>query len=92
MFEFIATTFALGLVAQIVFWALVGLLFPLFWVWMIADAALRRDDEYPSGGSNEKVIWILLMVFFQVVCVAYFFVVFRKRERGAAVAGSPVGA
>jgi len=84
MFEFIAGVLALGLVAQIVFWIAVGLLFPLFWLWMLIDAILRRDDEYPSAGSNEKVLWVVLMLVFQLACVFYFFMVYRKIERGAA--------
>jgi len=83
MFEFIAGVFALGLAAQIVFWTVAGVLFPLFWLWMLIDAALRDDHEYPSAGNNEKLVWIVLMVFFQIACVFYFFLVFRKIERGS---------
>jgi hypothetical protein len=82
MFEFVAGVLALGLVAQIVFWIAVGLLFPLFWLWMLIDSVLRRDGEYPSAGSNEKVLWIVLMLVFQLACVFYFFMVYRKIERG----------
>ncbi len=83
MFEFVAGVLALGLAAQIGFWIIAGVLFPLFWLWMLVDSALRRDHEYPSASSNEKVVWILLMVFFQIACVFYFFMVYRKIERGA---------
>jgi hypothetical protein len=83
MFELIAGIFALGLVAQVVFWVFAGLLFPLFWLWMLIDAALRADAEYPSAGSNEKIVWILLLAFFQFLAVFYFFMVFRTRQRGA---------
>jgi len=82
MFEFVASVLALGLAAQVVFWVFAGVLFPLFWLWMLIDAALRDDHEYPSAGNNEKLIWILLMAFFQIACVFYFFLVFRKIERG----------
>ncbi|PKQ15790.1 MAG: hypothetical protein CVT67_08015 [Actinobacteria bacterium HGW-Actinobacteria-7] len=90
MFEFIAGIFALGIVAQVVFWTVAGLLFPLFWLWMLVDAALRTDAEYPTRGPNEKVVWILLIAFFQIVSVFYFFMVFRKLSRGSSPA--PVSA
>lgn len=83
MFEFIAVIFGLGIVAQVVFWTFAGLLFPLFWLWMVIDAALRTEAEYPSGGSNEKIVWILAMVFLQFVSLVYFFVVFRRVRRGS---------
>jgi hypothetical protein len=92
MFELIAAVFALGLVAQIVFWVFVGLLFPLFWLWMLIDAALRTDAEYPSKGSNEKIVWILILAFFQLPAVFYFFMVFRKQERGAMTSPAAVAA
>jgi hypothetical protein len=83
MFEFVAGVLALGLAAQIGFWIVVGLLFPLFWLWMLVDSVLRRDHEYPSASSNEKVLWIVAMLVFQLSCVFYFFMVFRKIERGS---------
>jgi len=92
MFEFVAGVLALGLAAQIVFWIVVGLLFPLFWLWMLVDAALRRDDEYPSMGGNEKLVWIVLMAFFQIACAFYFFMVYRKIERGTLAAPAAVSA
>lgn len=92
MFELIGTVFALGIVAQVVFWVFAGLLFPVFWLWMLIDAALRSDTEYPSRGPNEKIVWILLLAFFQFPAVFYFFMVFRKRQRGAAYATPPVSA
>ncbi len=81
MFELIAGVFALGVVAQILFWTFAGLLFPLFWLWMLIDAALRIDGAYPSGGANEKVVWLLLMAFIQIPAVFYFFMVYRKTAR-----------
>ncbi len=84
MFEFVAGVLALGLAAQIGFWIVVGVLFPLFWLWMLIDSVLRRDHEYPSASSNEKVLWIVVMLVFQLACVFYFFMVFRKVERGSA--------
>lgn len=83
MFEFVAGVLALGLAAQIGFWIVVGVLFPLFWLWMLVDSALRRDHEYPSASSNEKVLWIVAMLVFQLACVLYFFMVYRKVERGS---------
>lgn len=77
MFELITGLFALGIAAQVAFWIIVGVLFPVFWLWMLVDAALRRPEDY-RGGSNEKVIWIVLMVFFQFVCLPYFIMVYRR--------------
>lgn len=82
MFEFIAGVMALGLAAQIAFWLVAGVLFPLFWLWMLVDSIFRNDHEYPSNNNNEKILWIVLMVMLQIACVFYFFMVYRKIERG----------
>lgn len=75
--EFVSGVLALGIVAQVMFWVVVGVLFPVFWVWMLADAALRPDHGYASG-STEKIIWIVLIVLFQIAALAYFPLVYMK--------------
>ncbi len=89
MFEMVAGVFALGLIAQIVFWAFAGLLFPLFWLWMLIDAALRDDAAFPSRGNNEKIVWILLLAFLQIPAVFYFFMVYRKAPRNMTAGYAP---
>ena len=79
MLELIAGVFALSVVAQVVFWTVVGVLFPVFWIWMLVDAAFRAESDY-AGGANEKVVWLLAMVFFQFISPVYFLVVYRKRS------------
>jgi len=81
MFEFIGGVFALGIVAQVLFWIAAGLLFPVFWLWMLIDAIVRAESDYPSGHRNEKVVWIIAMVVFQFASVLYFPLVFRARKR-----------
>lgn len=81
MFEFVASIFALGLFAQVVFWTVAVVLFPVFWVWMLVDAALRPEDQFTRAGIEEKILWIVAMVFFHIIAVVYFIVVFRAVER-----------
>lgn len=83
MFEFVGSVFALGIVAQIIFWVVAAVLFPVFWIWMLVDAALRHESEYPNGSVNEKIFWLVAMLVVQFVSVVYFFAVFRAVERGA---------
>lgn len=90
MFEFVAGVFALGVVAQIAFWVVAVVLFPLFWVWMLVDAALRPEPAFTSG-TNEKVLWIVFMLLFQVTSIVYFVVVYRKAVRRADVAEQGAG-
>lgn len=78
MFELIAGVFALGVVAQVVFWAVVGVLFPVFWFWMLLDAAFRAESEY-AGGGKEKLVWLVAMILFQLIAPVYFLVVYRRQ-------------
>jgi uncharacterized membrane protein len=47
----------------------------ILWIWMIIDCAQRKFKE-----DNEKVVWILLLVFLGVIgAIVYYFVVKRKK-------------
>ncbi len=81
--ELFAVVAAMGVALQVVVVGVVFALFPLFWVWMLVDAVLRADHEYPGSGANDKVVWVLLIALFQIVSVVYFFMVFRAVKRGS---------
>jgi hypothetical protein len=70
-----------------------GLLFPLFWIWMVVDAVLRDTSGFRSGSTNEKLIWILVIAFLHVAAVVYFFVIWLPaRKRAAAPETATVAA
>jgi hypothetical protein len=73
-----------GFVIQVIIIGLLAAAFPLFWIWMLVDAVLRDDSEYPGGGENDKLVWVLLIALVQVVAVFYFFMVYRKVKRSPA--------
>ena len=73
----------LGFVVQMVAIGILAAAFPLFWIWMLVDSVLRADHEYPGGGPNDKVVWVVLIALIQVVAVVYFFMVYRKVKRGS---------
>ncbi len=72
----------LALMIKFGFWLLFAVVLPLAWLWMLVDAVLRTDAEYPSGGSTEKIVWLVLMVFLQPAAIAYYLLVYRVRRRG----------
>ncbi len=54
---------------------LVGLVGTAFWIWMLIDCATNE----PSVG-NDKVVWIIIIVFTQIIgAVIYYFVRHSKR-------------
>ncbi len=75
---------AASVVVQVIAWSVLGLLLPAFWLWMLIDAALREEWEYPGGTStsNNKLVWILLIVFVNIMAAPYFFMVHAKIKRG----------
>lgn len=79
--ELFGALLGLSVAWQAVAWALVSVLFPLFWLWMLIDAILRDPSEYPSGTSNAKLLWVLALVFVNVTAPFYLFFVFGKRKR-----------
>ena len=64
---------------------------PVLWLWMLIDAILREEYEYPgaTATSNNRLLWALLIAFVQVAAVPYFFVVYTKVRRGS-LAGTRV--
>jgi uncharacterized membrane protein len=69
---------ALGLLA-----AAAALALPVAWLWMLIDALLREEWEYPdaTARSNNRLLWVLLILFVHVTAVVYFFVVYRNAPR-----------
>jgi hypothetical protein len=82
----VAMVVALVVMLKLGFWLLFAVVLPLAWLWMLVDAVLRSDAEYPSQGSTEKIVWIVLMIFLQPSAIAYYLLVYRKQKRGELVA------
>ena len=59
--------------AMCIFWVL-GLLGFLFWLWMLIDALVNEPT------TNEKIMWVLVMVFLPLIGSIIYFVV-RKQGR-----------
>ena len=67
----IATVFSL-------FFGLVALLGFLFWLWMLIDCATKEPDQ-----GNTKIVWIIIIVFTNLVgALVYFFVQRPRRLEG----------
>jgi prolipoprotein diacylglyceryltransferase len=61
---------------------LLGVVSIAFWIWMIIECATNE----PSTG-NDKIVWIIIIVFAQIIgALIYYFVRYRPR-RFAANAG-----
>ena len=64
------------------FWGLMmllNLLGVVFWIWMLIDVIKRQDKDFPSKSDNQKLIWILVLVFTSYIGAAiYYFLVYRK--------------
>ena len=55
--------------------ALVALLGFLFWIWMLVDCATNESNE-----GNDKVVWILIIVFLHLLG-ALVYCIFRRPQR-----------
>jgi hypothetical protein len=82
----VAAVVVVAVMLKVGFWLLFAVVLPLAWLWMLIDAVLRTDAEYPSQGSTEKIVWIVLMVFLQPSAIAYYLLVYRKVKRGELMA------
>ncbi len=71
------------------FWILFAVALPLFWLWMLIDAIVRKQEDYPSKSANEKVLWIVLILFVHISAVVYLFVVWHAARSRAATPATP---
>ncbi|WP_292487278.1 PLDc N-terminal domain-containing protein [Methanohalobium sp.] len=67
---------AVGFPVYILIFFLIGTLATVFWIWMLIDCATKE----PSQG-NDKVVWIIIIVFTQIIgALIYYFVRRPKRK------------
>lgn len=59
---------------------LIALAAGLFWLWMIVDCLQRSDRGFPSKGANDKLIWVLVLIFANFLgAILYYLLVKAKR-------------
>ena len=76
-----AVVAGLLLVLKVSLWITALVLLPVLWVWMLVDALVRCDEEYPSRSANEKVLRIVLMLVLPISVPVYWFMVYRSGKR-----------
>jgi hypothetical protein len=59
----------------VIFMGFLGLITTVFWIWMIVDCAMHEPSE-----GNDKIVWILVLIFTQVLGALIYLVV-RRPER-----------
>jgi heme/copper-type cytochrome/quinol oxidase subunit 2 len=61
---------------------IIGLLLFVLWIITIVDCAKRKNDEFPGGGDNIKVVWLLLIILLGYIpSIIYYFMVMKKMPR-----------
>lgn len=75
------------------FWGVLSLAAPFLWLWMLIDSLLRDEREYPgaTATSNNKLLWVLLIILTQIAAIPYFFMVYCKIKRGSMVNRTETG-
>lgn len=58
-----------------IFFALMGIVGTILWIWMIIDCAINEPSE-----SNEKIIWIIIIVFTHWIG-ALIYLIIRRPQR-----------
>jgi len=52
----------------------------VFWIIALVDVSKRDDKDFPSGGDNIKLVWVLLLVFVWISSIPYYFLVIRNKR------------
>lgn len=54
-----------------------GITIFVFWIIALVDVIKRKDEDFPSGGENIKLVWLLLIIFIWVSSIPYYFLVIK---------------
>ncbi len=66
---------SLGLLPVFSLFAGIGLLCTAFWIWMLIECATKEP-----GDGNEKLIWILIIIFTHLIGAIIYFIVRRPKR------------
>ena len=64
--------FQVALPVTLVLFVLLGM---TFWVWMLIDCVTRESNE-----GNERIVWVLILLFTHVIGAAIYYFVRRPRR------------
>ncbi len=48
------------------------------WLWMLIDCLKRPDDRFAIGGTNAKLIWVLVIIFTGIIGALIYYFAVRK--------------
>ena len=69
-------------IGLILFFVLIGLLFAIFWIWMLVHAATKNIEN--------KALWIILLIIFGfLAAIVYYFAVKRPFDKNTPVQPMP---
>ena len=54
----------------------VGILGTVFWIWMLVDCATKERGE-----GNDKLIWVLIILFTHIIGAALYYFVRRPKRK-----------
>jgi len=57
------------------FFALIGLVATIFWIWMLIDAITSKTLD-----GTEKIIWVIVVLFLHVLGALLYFFIARKKS------------
>ncbi len=58
---------------------ILGVILFVLWLWMLIDCLKRPDDTFEIGGTNAKLIWVLVIIFTGFIGALIYFFLIKKR-------------
>jgi prolipoprotein diacylglyceryltransferase len=81
MFSVLPCVFGPIAIVVVLFGTALSILAIALWIWMLVDCIQRKDEDFPNQGSDQKLLWILVLILGQTIgALVYYLVVYRKTK------------
>ena len=53
----------------------------IFWLWMFIDCIQRPDNKFPAKGRNDKVVWVVSLLWLTIVGALLYYLLVKSRTK-----------
>ncbi len=59
---------------------IVAVIAVVFWLWMLIDCLQRPDKNFPAKGSNDKLIWAVVLLLTNILGAILYYLMVKSKK------------